>query len=331
MKPFAPSPLKRCSVGLALLLALLAHPPRVRMQEPVPPPPQETLRVEVPVVNVYATVKTKQGALVGDLEAKDFEVRENGQRQELRYFARETDRPLTLALLVDTSISQQQVLPLEKELVAEFLRRILRPGDLSLLITFDVNVDLLQDFTEEVERVDRALGRARINTPVDLGPFPRHGAAGTRLYDAVYLAAREKLGPEVGRKAIILVSDGVDAGSMVKDKQALEAAQRGDTMIYSIGVADPDFYRQATGRAYGGSSVLKKLSEETGGRAIFPDNARELREAFEQIAAELRSQYSLGYTPSNRARDGSFRKIEVKVKRDGTRIQARKGYYAPSS
>lgn len=315
-----------------LLLALLPALPMLSSQQESlpPPPPQTTLRVEVDVVNVYCTVKGKKGGLVTDLEADDFEIREDGKRQELRYFARETDRPLTLALLVDTSISQKQVLAAEKAAAAQFLQQILRPSDLALLVTFDVNVDLLQDFTQEPERLQQALARARINTPVDLGPFPRSQVGGTHLYDAVYLAAKEKLGPEVGRKAIILVSDGVDQGSEVTEKEALEAAHRSDTMIYAIGIADPDYYRRTVGRSYRGSGVLKKLAEETGGRAIFPSGPGELREAFEQIATELRSQYSLGYTPTNRARDGRFRKIKIKVKRRGLRVQARRGYYAPS-
>jgi VWFA-related protein len=315
-----------------MLLALLASPLLSLGQEPVPPPPPAgTFRVEVDVVNVYCTVKDKKGRLIPDLQAEDFEIKEDGKNQELRYFSRETDRPLTLALLVDTSISQQKVLGAEKVAVAQFLQQILRPSDLALLITFDVNVDLLQDFTQEAERLEHALARARINTPVDLGPFPRRGAAGTRLYDAVSLAAREKLGSEVGRKAIILVSDGVDSGSHFSEKQALEAAQRNDAMIYAIGIADPGYYWSAVGRPYTGSGPLKKLAKETGGQAYFPSGPDKLRETFEQIAKELRSQYSLGYTPINRARDGSFRKIGIKVKGRGLRVQARRGYYAPRS
>jgi len=317
----------------ALLLVLVTGFPLVSFeQEPLPPaPPGGTVRVEVEVVSVYCTVKEKNGRLVPDLEAEDFEIREDGQKQELRYFDRETDRPLTLALLIDTSISQQQVLGAEKVTTSQFLAQILRPSDLALLMTFDVNVDLLQDFTQQAERLEQALGRARINAPVDLGPFPRSGPAGTRLYDAVYLAAREKLGPEVGRKAIILVSDGVDAGSRVSEKEALEAAHRANTMVYAIGIADPDYYWRVAGRSYGGSGTLKKMAEETGGRAIFPSGPEKLREAFEQIAAELRTQYTLGYTPTNRTRDGRFRKIEIKVKPRGLQVQARRGYYAPRS
>jgi len=329
MQPFKKTPLgffaallATAVVGLALLSAA---------QEP--PEPSATLRVEVPVVNIYCTVKERSGRLVTDLTAEDFEIREDGKPQEIRYFARETDRPITLALLVDTSISQQGVLPIEKETASAFLRQVMRPIDLALLITFDVNVDLLQDFTQEVERLERALGRARINTAVALGPFPQSGRTrGTLLYDSVYLVTKQKLAGEVGRKAVILLTDGVDAGSDKKERDALEAAQRSDTIIYSIGIADPGFY-SGGGYFYSGEGTLKKLSEETGGRAYFPSKPEKLQEAFDQITQELRSQYSIGYAPTNRARDGRFRKIEMKVKSKGRdlRVQARRGYYAPGS
>jgi VWFA-related protein len=289
------------------VVGLLLGPAPWAAQEP-PPPSGGTFRVDVNVVNVYCTVKDGKGRLIADLEREDFDIKEDGTAQELKYFVRETDRPLTLVLAVDTSGSQRQVLAVEKTVGAQFLEQVLRPSDLAALVTFDVNVDLLQDFTQEAERLDRALQRARINAPVLLGPLPRN-PPGTRLYDAVYLASKEKLGREVGRKAIILVSDGVDMGSHYKKEEALEAAQRADVMVYSIGISDPGVY----GRPTGGRGTLKKLSEETGG------------------AAELRSQYTLGYTPTNRARDGKFRKVRVKVKRKGLKVQARRGYYAPRS
>lgn len=297
-------------------------------QQPTPPGGSERLRVEVQVVNVYCTVKDKSNRLVTDLALGDFELREDGKPQTLRYFARETDRPLTLALLVDTSVSQERILPVEKETGALFLQRILRPSDLALLISFDVNVDLLHDFTSEAERLERALARARINAPSALGPFPRTGVAGTRLFDALTVASTEKLGPEVGRKAIVVLTDGVDTGSQMKPEQALEAAYRSDTMIYAIVVEDPAYYYEQR-MGYPGHAELEKLARETGGRTIVVDKPENLAGAFDAIAAELRSQYSLGYTPSNRRADGQFRKIELKVKRPGLRVQARRGYYAP--
>ncbi|MFB3094548.1 MAG: VWA domain-containing protein [Candidatus Acidiferrales bacterium] len=329
MKALKQSRTARPAAALAGLLLLAGGLNHAASQQPPPPTASETLRVDVRVVNVYCTVKTKKGALITDLETSDFEIREDGKKQELRYFVRETDRPLTLALLLDTSISQKAVLPIEIETAAQFFRQVLRPVDLALLMSFDVNVDLLHDFTSDVEQLQESLQLARINSPVDLGPFPRTRTAGTRLYDAIYLASREKLGPEVGRKAIILVTDGFDSGSSKKEKEALEAAHRGEIILYAIGVADPHFY-QSRGGTLIGASVLKKLARETGGLAVFPRNPEQLRRAFEQIATELRSQYILGYTPTNRAYDGRFRKIEVKVKRKGLKVQARRGYYAPT-
>lgn len=309
MKPFNAT---RAQVAVLLAATLLASG-----QEPLPT--DQTLRVEVNVVNLYCTVKDKKGALITTLAAEDFEVFEDGKKQEVRYFTRETDRPLTLGLLVDTSGSMRDVLPVEKQVATQFLRQMLRPSDLALLITFDVDVDLLQDFTSEADRLEAGLKRARINAPPAMGPVPTD-PRGTRLYDAVWLASREKMAGEVGRKALIVISDGVDQGSQVKLKEAVEAAHRADSIIYTIGIIDDSFYRFR--------GPLKDLAEETGGRAIFPRGPGDLQEAFDQIAAELRSQYNLGYTPTNKARDGSFRKLEVKVKRDGLRVQARRGYYA---
>ncbi len=319
-------------LGLVCLAAIVVVVGVHGQQPPPPPVPGGTLRVDVNVVNIYCTVKDEKGRLVTDLEASEFEIREDGKKQEIRYFDQETDRPLTLALLLDTSASQIRVLPAEKATANRFFYQILRPSDLALLITFDVNVDLLQDFTSEFERLRYAINRSYINapgSPVNPGPFPRSGKTGTRLYDAVYLAAKEKLAPEVGRKAIIVVSDGEDFGSTVDEEEAIEAVHRADTMVYAIGIADREFYRQRLNRPYRGSSALEELGEETGGRAIFPDDPEELQEAFDQIANELRSQYNLGYTPTNREKDGKFRKVEVEVKRDGLRVQARRGYYAP--
>ncbi len=322
---------RRKSLAAALPLFLLGWSLLATGQQP--PTSGGTLRVDVNVVNIYCTVKDKRGALVTDLGKTDFEVLEDGKQQELKYFTRETDRPLTLALLVDTSGSMEEVLSIEKDAASQFLRQVLRPSDLSLLITFDLSVDLLQDFTSDTDRLEESLRRARINAagpPAGVqGPFPGKGTVGTRLYDAVYLASREKLGQEVGRKAIIVISDGVDYGSDTKEDEALEAAQRSDTIIYAIGIADPQFYQGYYGQ-YRGDEVLKKLARETGGRAIFPRKTSDLQDAFDQIAAELRSQYSLGYTPANAARDGRYRKLEVKLKRDGLRVQARRGYYASS-
>lgn len=325
MRPSKKAPLWAAYATLAALVCAAGGVWWAAAQEP-PPPEEHRLRVEVGVVNIYCTVRTDKGGLVTGLGQSDFEVKEDGNRQEVKYFARETDRPLTLALLLDTSGSMRNVLPVEQDTGARFLEQVLRPSDLALLMTFDVNVDLLQDYTSEAERLEAALKRAEINAPVNLGPVARN-PAGTRLHDAIYLASREKLAAEVGRKALIVISDGVDQGSDVKLKEAIEAAHRADAIIYAIGITDPAFYDHR-GFFYDGRGALNDLAKETGGRAIFPRGPEDLKEAFDQIAAELRSQYYLGYTPTNSARDGKFRKIEVKVKRGGLKVQARRGYYA---
>jgi len=288
---------------------------------------QRPIRVEVGLVSLFATVRDSGRRLVPALVKEDFRVYEDGAEQRLEYFSRETALPITLGMLIDTSISQQAVLALEQEAGARFLRRVLRAGDLSFVISFDVNIDLLGDHTGDTEQLEAALGRARINAPVDLGPIERRGPVGTALFDAVYLACREKLAREAGRKAVVILTDGVDAGSKVTLQQALETAQRSDTVIYVIGVSDPNYYG-AIGVTAGGEGVARKLAEETGGRAIFVRSEKKLEEAFDEIAEELRTQYTLGYYPTNRARDGKFRKVKIETRQKGMKVQARKGYYA---
>jgi VWFA-related protein len=296
-----------------------------------------TFTSNVNVVNLFFNVKDKKGALIPNLKKEDFQVLEDGKQQTIKYFSSESDQPLTLGLLIDTSVSQERVLPMEKEVGAAFLRDVLRPKDLAFLISFDVNVDLLHDYTNEATALRRAMDDAKINSgggvsgPAGLGggPFPTSQTPrGTLLFDAVYLAANDKLSKEVGRKAMILLSDGEDQGSQMRMKDAIEAAQKADAIVYVLLIADRGFY----GGMYGGDRDMRKMTEETGGRVIEVGNKFEkLKEGFDQIANELRSQYSIGYTPTNGARDGSFRKVEIKVAQKDLRIQARKGYYAPTA
>ena len=282
-------------------------------------------------MNVYAVVRQKNGRLVPDLNKDDFTLEEDQKPQEIRYFSRETDTPLTMGILVDTSPSQGRVLEVEKSEAEAFLRDVLRPKDLTFVLHFDVEVELLQDLTTDLHRLDKAIDETEINgggagpTP---GTFPTGDSGGaTHLYDAIYLAARELLKNEVGRKVLILLTDGEDQGSKVKIDAALEAAQKADIIIYSVNIHDRAFYsRQGVG--YGGESVLRKLSDETGGRVI-DANSKDSSAAFQQIANELRTQYLLGYTPTNTKLDGTFRKIEVKVRVGDVKVDARRGYYAP--
>ncbi len=286
---------------------------------------QQPLRVQVQLVNLFITVRDKKKQLITDLTQNDFHIFEDGQEQKVAFFSHETSLPITLGLLIDTSGSEQRMLPAEQEAASRFLGRVLRKGDLAMVMSFDLDVDLLSDFTSDRSKLERAIQRARINapsTPVTVqGPLPQRGAKGTNFYDAVYLACREKLASEAGRKAIVALTDAVDNGSKVRLEDALEAGQRSDTVVHVLLVYDP---------AYGANEgVAKKLTEETGGRMIVVHGEKKLEEAFDQISQELRSQYTLGYYPTNTARDGRFRKIKIETTRKDLHVLARKGYYAP--
>jgi VWFA-related protein len=297
----------------------------------------ETLKVNVEVVQLFFNVKDKHGALIPGLTKDTFDIFEDGQPQTIKYFKAETDLPLTLGILLDTSGSQLRVLGMEKEVGGSFLESIMRGKDEAFIISFGTDIDLLQDFTSSVSRLRHALDDAKMNSggvgcsggPIGpQGPIPcsSTGQRGTALYDAVYLASHDEFSHEVGRKAMILLTDGEDEGSRLKIKDAVEAAQKADAICYVLLIADRGFYGIG---GYRGDYEMKKLTEETGGRVIMVGNKIDkLREAFEQISQELRSQYNIGYTPSNGKRDGSFRKVEIKPKQGDYKVQARSGYYA---
>jgi VWFA-related protein len=291
-----------------------------------------TIKVDVDVVNVLFSVRDGKGRLVANLDKSDFELREDGKPQPILYFTRESALPLTLGLLVDSSVSQGGVIEKEQAAARVFFERVIGSRDAAFLISFDVSVDLLQDVTGSVNLLQDSLESIRIRGtgPVGSigGPFPPIRSGGTHLYDAVYLAATEILSKEAGRKAVVLLSDGQDQGSSISREAALEAAHRTDVMVYAILFVDRNFYGFG-GAGYDGESILKKLTEETGGRLFRASSDRELADAFDQISDELRRQYSIGYSPSNAAHDGSFRKIQVRVRGRGLRVQARRGYYAP--
>lgn len=298
-----------------------------------------TFTSNVNVVNLFFNVKDKHGNLIPNLTKQDFQVLEDGKPQTIKYFSADSDQPLTLGILIDTSGSQERVLPMEKEVGAAFLHDVLRPKDLAFLISFDVDVDELHDFTNDASALRRAMDKAVINTGggggggvpgIGQGPIPQSSIPrGTLLYDAVYLASHEKLAQEVGRKAMILLTDGEDQGSQLKMRDAIEAAQKADAIVYVLLIADRGFYGFG---GYSGEGEMKKMTAETGGRVIDVGNKIEkLREAFDQIAKELRSQYNIGYTPTNTKRDGSFRKIQINVNNNkDLKIQSRNGYYAPT-
>jgi VWFA-related protein len=316
-------------------------PSQASKEEPPDQGPDDaatTLKVNVEVVQLFFNVKDKHGALIPALTKDDFTIAEDGKPQTIKYFKAESDLPLTLGMLIDTSGSQQRVLEMEKAVGGSFLDDILREKDEAFVISFDVDVNLLQDFTNSTRKLKRAMNDTKINTggvscsggPIGpQGPVPcsSTGPRGTALYDAVYLASHDEFSHEVGRKAMILLTDGEDVGSRVKIKEAIEAAQKSDAICYVIMIADRGFVYGFGG--YSGDSAMKKLSQETGGRVIDVGNKPDkLKQAFDQIAQELRSQYNVGYTPTNPTRDGTFRKVEIKGKNPDYKIQARSGYYA---
>lgn len=307
---------------------------------PVDDQPVATFKIQVNLVDLFFTVKDKNGNLVPHLTRNDCQVNEDKVPQTLKTFTAETNLPLTLGILLDTSGSQQYVLPLEQQAGSRFLREVLRQRDQAFLLSFDVNVDLLQDYTNDPHLLARALDKAEINTAAGNGaggvpgmgggPVPVHGTPrGTLLYDAIYLSSREKLNQETGRKAMIILTDGDDQGSRMKIQDAIAAAQRSNVIIYVILIADTGFYGNF-GMGYSGYSAAKRMAEETGGRMInVGNNGKKLDEAFQQIQDELRTQYVASYTPTNAKMDGTFRKVGVECGAD-TKVQVRKGYFAPS-
>jgi VWFA-related protein len=312
--------LSRC-LAWSLVLVLAAP---VLPQEPVGQ--GQVIRRSVNLVNLFATVRNNHKKIVNDLKQEDFKILEDNQDQKIAFFSREVTLPITLALLLDTSGSEQYMLGAIQDAGGRFLDRVLRKGDEALVMSFDSDVDLLSDFTDDRGQLERAIRHARINVPsggggINPGPVPTSQITGTALYDAIYLACNEKLNTEAGRKAIVIVTDAQDEGSKVRLEEAVEAAQRTDTVIHILLVADPRFG--------GNPGVAHKISEETGGRMISVSSEKKLLEAFDEISEELRSQYTLGYYPSNSAKDGKFRKIKVEVANHDLKVLTRKGYYAP--
>ena len=338
-----------------------------------------TFSSRVQVVNVLATVRDKNGKIVRDMTQDDFNLEEDGHPETIKYFSRETDMPLTLGLLVDTSLSQLRVLDAEKSASYQFLDQMMRPEkDTAFVIHFDHEVELLQDVTNSRQKLQAALDEVQAPDRGQRGGggggnggggHPgggRHGggfgAGGTLLYDGVYLASDEITSKQQGRKALIILTDGVDEGSKLTLSSAIEAAQRADTVVYSILYSDRDengglggghrggvvFGGPMGGGRHGGGypgggggqrggggsnradgkKVLEQLSNETGGRMFEVSKKLPIDQIYAQIEEELRSQYSLGYTPEKTDESTGYRKIQVTTKRKNVNIQARDGYYA---
>ncbi len=345
-----------------------------------PGKPATTVSVRVNVVNVLATVRDKHGKIVPNLTQSDFVLTEDGRLETIRYFAKETDLPLTLGLLVDTSLSQRGVLEQERSASHAFLDQMVREDkDKAFVIHFDKEVELLQDLTGSHEKLEAALDSLQTpqlvrasnggNDPDDSDPSSgrgsgRHfGGGGTLLYDAIYLASDELMKKQEGRKALIVLSDGVDRGSKESLETAIETSQRADTVVYSILFKDDDMNqdrgrfgsprmggggmggpmgggpmgggrrggggRHQEGPRPDGKKILDRISKETGGRLFEVSKKQPIDQIYSQIEEELRNQYSLGYTPDMAATDApNYRKIQLTTKQKNLTVQARAGYYA---
>jgi len=333
-------PLLLAAAALSFTLASALHaqeapspggpPPKSSAADPNDAQPRDigdvqTLKVNVNLVNVYFSVRDRNG-FITNLHKDDCSIAEDKAPQVIKNFTQEKTLPLTIGILLDTSGSQQNVLPLEQDAGARFLKEVLTPKDEAFLISFDINIDLLADYTNNPTELRRAMNRAQINTGASSGGVTGNArTGGTKLYDAVYLAAHDKLKQEAGRKVLILLTDGGENGSEETLKSATEAAQKSNAIIYVILIADSGNFGQFS---FGGTGDMDRLTKETGGRVInVGNNGRKLEDAFNQIQDELRTQYLLSFTPTNRKIDGTFRKLDISCGKEG-KVQTRKGYYA---
>lgn len=331
-------------------LCLLAAALVVRAQQPQQPQsqqPRPTYSAGVNVVDVLASVRDKEGHIVRDLTKDDFQLKEDGLPQAIKYFSQETNLPLTLGLLIDTSGSQRRVLPEERSASYTFLDQVLHEQtDMAFIIHFDSEIELLQDLSASRSELSHALSLVQ---PADMrramGRGARGDTCGTCLYDAVWLAANDLMSKQHGRKAVIVLTDGVNTGSKESLESAIEAAQRADMLVYSIRFYDSEAYgggfggfgMGGRGRRGGrgrmseglpdGKKVLQRTSKETGGGYFEVSKKESLAQIYTLINEELRSQYSLGYT-SDATNGEGYRKIELTTKRKGLIVQTRDGYYA---
>ena len=331
---------KRTLLPLAALALLFsAAAPRARAQEPTPTPDEDVERIETDLANVLVNVVDKQRRFVTTLTREDVRVLEDGVPQEVFTFQRETELPLSLAILVDTSASQQGVLKDEQEAATAFVNSVLRPGrDAASVVSFTGITRIEQPLTRDREELAAAIRQVRVEHKIDdpecgdddTIPPERKLRCLTGVWDGIFLTTQEVLAntPPSTRRAIVVLTDGDDTSSKKRIYQAVEYAVQHNTVVYAIGIRDRDF-------EYGElkKDELRKVSEETGGRAFFPRNRQQLDAAFAQIDQELRTQYLLAYSPSNKKRDGSFRRVTVevtnpKLRKEKLRLLYRQGYYA---
>lgn len=352
-------------VGLLIIAGLMAlagfglfsdHPARAQQAQkpptatPTPPPieeEEEVVKVDTETVNVLFTAQDKSSKLLVNLKPEDVRLLENGEVQQITSFSRQVDLPLSLAILIDTSISQQRTLPEEKAAAISFLESVVRPNkDEVAIVSFTGESTLEQGMTNNLSRLRRAIERVEFIPPsgyighgvvVNGGSVPgtppisgtnQQTAGSTAIWDAIWVTSSDVLGPapENTRRAIILLSDGDNTWGQKKLDEAVQAAQRAEAVVYAIGIGD-DFYAGVV------KGPLKAVTERTGGRAYFPRDENELREAFRQIQDEMRSQYLIAYEPTNRALDGTYRKIDIQVVnselvRQKVKLTHRQGYFA---
>jgi VWFA-related protein len=314
---------------------------------------------DVKVVNLFANVRDKKDQIIKDLTKDDFLLSEEGRAQTIRYFSAESNLPLTVGLLVDTSGSTRNVLPDERDASLRFFRQVLRPNeDRAFIIHFDFEVELLRDLTGSREDLERALGelgtasfqrRGGYGGGYPGGGYPgggrggrypgggggRRGGGGTQLFDAVYLGAEEIMRKQSGRKALILLSDGEDNGSKTNLSGAVEAAQRADTLVYTILFTDNEFdmrpirmqSRRGGFELPDGRKTMRELASQTGGRFFEVSRKMPIARVFEIVEEDLRNQYSLGYTPDPAPAPGAYRRIHLTTKQKGLVVQTRDGYY----
>jgi len=314
-------------------------PPVAAQPTPTPAPDEEVIKVDTDVVNVLFTAQDRNRRLLTDLKQSDVQLFEDGKPQEIVSFSRQVDLPLSLAILIDVSLSQQRTLPEEKSAAISFLEMVMRPAkDEVSIISFTGDSTLEQGMTNNLVRLRRAVENVRVVPPagylgagVGTGTPPVAGDSAqgaTAIWDAVWVTSDEVLGPapDKTRRAIILLTDGVNTYGKKRLDDAVQAALRSEAIIYTIGIGD-NYYSGVD------KGSLNKISERTGGRAYFPRDERELRDAFSQIQDEMRSQYLIAYEPSNQNRDGSYRKIDIQLAnqqllRDKVKVTHRQGYFS---
>jgi len=311
-------------------------------REELPQDSDEVVKVETNLTNIFFTAADKNKRFISNLKAGDIRVLEDGQQQEIFTFQSNIDLPLSIAILIDTSASEERTLPDEKEAARAFLEDVLRPSrDEAAVVSFTGETTLEQGFTGSVDRLRRAIDHVEFVPPsgyigggvVVTGTPPISGtnqslAGSTAIWDAVWATSEELIGEsaEHTRRAIILLTDGDDTSSKMKMHEAIERAQKADALIYAIGIGDRYTFNVDEGS-------LRKIAEQTGGRAYFPRNERDLRDSFIQIQRDLREQYLVAYSPSNKARDGSYRKIEIQIttpelRQQNLKLNYRSGYFA---